>query len=131
MGEQAYLSAILDLGDHSIVSYVLGQSNNNNQLWGRISDLFILPSSVIKSHNSAKQVIELLQESICTKAWNILMLHSILTPSDEGYGKDPWYWDAGEFRKLCQWLSINGKSNISVVTINEGRKALGAKDTAN
>jgi len=28
-GQKAYLSAILDLGDRSIVSYVLGQSNNN------------------------------------------------------------------------------------------------------
>lgn len=29
-GEKAYLSAILDLGDRSIVSYVIGHSNNNN-----------------------------------------------------------------------------------------------------
>lgn len=29
-GQKAYLSAILDLGDKSIVSYVLGHSNNNN-----------------------------------------------------------------------------------------------------
>lgn len=28
-GQKAYLSAILDLGDKSIVSYVLGRSNNN------------------------------------------------------------------------------------------------------
>jgi transposase InsO family protein len=28
-GQKAYLSAILDLGDNSIVSYVLGHSNNN------------------------------------------------------------------------------------------------------
>ena len=28
-GKKAYLSAILDLGDNSIVSYVLGHSNNN------------------------------------------------------------------------------------------------------
>jgi putative transposase len=29
LGEKAYLSAILDLGDKSIVSFVLGHSNNN------------------------------------------------------------------------------------------------------
>ncbi|HGS9247056.1 IS3 family transposase, partial [Clostridioides difficile] len=29
-GTKAYLSAILDLGDRSIVSYVIGKSNNNN-----------------------------------------------------------------------------------------------------
>lgn len=29
-GKKAYLSAILDLGDNSIVSYVLGHSNNNS-----------------------------------------------------------------------------------------------------
>lgn len=28
-GKKAYLSAILDLGDRSVVSYVLGHSNNN------------------------------------------------------------------------------------------------------
>ncbi len=29
-GKKAYLSAILDLGDRSIVSYVIGQYNNND-----------------------------------------------------------------------------------------------------
>jgi transposase InsO family protein len=30
VGKKAYLSAILDLGDRSIISYVIGHSNNNN-----------------------------------------------------------------------------------------------------
>lgn len=29
MVQRAYLSAIIDLGDNSIVSYILGHSNNN------------------------------------------------------------------------------------------------------
>ena len=32
-GQKAYLSAILDLGERSIVSYVLGHSNNNKLLF--------------------------------------------------------------------------------------------------
>ncbi|UUV14941.1 IS3 family transposase [Clostridioides difficile] len=32
-GTKAYLSAILDLGDRSIISYVIGKSNNNNVLF--------------------------------------------------------------------------------------------------
>lgn len=32
-GSKAYLSAILDLGDNSIISYVLGKSKNNKLLF--------------------------------------------------------------------------------------------------
>lgn len=39
-GQKAYLSAILDLGDRSIVSYVLGHSNNN-QLVFKTFDLAV------------------------------------------------------------------------------------------
>lgn len=49
------------------------------------------------------------------------MLHSILKPSQQGYGKDGWYWSADEFEKLCQWLSKH--KDIKVVTIGEGVKA--------
>jgi len=97
--------------------------NENNSIKSG-NDLFLLPSSVIKSNNSAKQVITLLQGSLHTKAWNILMLHSLLKSQDQGYGKDPWYWDAEEFKELCQWLSSHEK-DITVVTIKAGRKALG------
>lgn len=40
-GQKAYLSAILDLGDNSIVSYVLGHSNNNRLVF----DTFDLASA--------------------------------------------------------------------------------------
>lgn len=94
--------------------------NNYNAIKSPINDQFILPSSVIKRNNSAKQVIEWLRRSIESKSWNILMFHSILRPEDKGYGQDAWYWDADEFRKLCQWLSMNVNKDISVVTIKDG-----------
>lgn len=97
--------------------------NENNSINApTFNDIFLLQSSVIKSNNSAKQVIGLLQKSICTKSWNILMLHSVLRPNDKGYGCDPWYWDAEEFRKLCQWLNMRAEKDISVVTIKDGIK---------
>jgi transposase InsO family protein len=40
-GQKAYLSAILDLGDRSIVSYVIGHSNNN-QLVFETFDLAVM-----------------------------------------------------------------------------------------
>lgn len=46
-GTKAYLSAILDLGDNSIVSYVLGKSNNNKLVF----DTFDL---AIKDNPTAK-----------------------------------------------------------------------------
>lgn len=95
--------------------------NNYNSIKSPFLDRFILQSSVIKSHNSARQVIGWLQRNINTKSWNILMFHSILSPKDQGYGKDAWYWDIDEFRKLCQWLSIH-KDDISAVTTKEGLK---------
>ena len=35
-GSKAYLSAILDLGDNSIISYVLGKSNNNKLVFNTL-----------------------------------------------------------------------------------------------
>jgi transposase InsO family protein len=46
-GQKAYLSAILDLGDNSIVSYVLGHSNNN-QLVFETFDLAVLANPQAK-----------------------------------------------------------------------------------
>lgn len=94
--------------------------NRYNSIVGVPQDLYHLPSTVIKSTNTAKQVIYFLEQSKKNNAWNILMLHSILEPSQPGYGKDCWYWPAEEFEKLCQWLSIH--KEIKVVTIGEGIK---------
>lgn len=105
---------------------IFNEYNSINSLLAPMNKTFVLPSSIIKSNNSAQQVIELLQKSISDKSWNILMLHSILQPQDEGYGKDPWHWGVGEFRELCQWLSIKVKRDISVVTIKDGIKAMTA-----
>ena len=46
-GQKAYLSAILDLGDNSIVSYVLGHSNNN-QLVFQTFDLAVMANPEAK-----------------------------------------------------------------------------------
>lgn len=46
-GQKAYLSAILDLGDRSIVSYVLGHSNNN-QLVFETFDLAVMANPEAK-----------------------------------------------------------------------------------
>jgi putative transposase len=43
-GQKAYLSAILDLHDKSIVAYVLGHSNNNNLVF-RTLDLALQAST--------------------------------------------------------------------------------------
>lgn len=40
-GSKAYLSAILDLADNSIVSYVLGQANNNKLVFDTL-DLAVM-----------------------------------------------------------------------------------------
>jgi putative transposase len=40
-GKKAYLSAILDLGDKSIVSYVLGSSNNNKLVFDTLDKAII------------------------------------------------------------------------------------------
>ncbi len=40
-GNKAYLSAILDLGDNSIISYVLGKSNNNKLVFDTLDKAII------------------------------------------------------------------------------------------
>lgn len=49
IGQKAYLSAILDLGDRSIVSYVIGHSNNN----ALVFETFDL---ALKNHPEAKPI---------------------------------------------------------------------------
>lgn len=39
-GQKGYLSAILDLGDKSIVSYILGHANNNQLVFARVRGRF-------------------------------------------------------------------------------------------
>jgi len=48
-GKKAYLSAILDLGDRSIVSYVIGKSNNN-------ALVFETFDKAIENHPNAKPI---------------------------------------------------------------------------
>jgi len=49
-GQKAYLSAILDLGDRSIVSYVIGHSNNN----ALVFETFDL---ALSAHSNAKPIL--------------------------------------------------------------------------
>lgn len=79
-----------------------------------------LNATVIKKHNTAKQLIYFLNKVDQENTFNILMLHSILGKEDLGYGKDEWYFDKKEFEKLCQWLSQHQKGEV--VTIREGVK---------
>lgn len=79
-----------------------------------------LTSTIIKNHNTANQLIYLIKQGEKQKKWNIFMFHSILKPTDLGYGKDPWYFDFTEFEKVCNWLSMH--KEIQTVTIHEGVK---------
>jgi len=51
-GHKAYLSAILDLHDKSIVAYTLGHSNNNNLVFNTLDlALKVAPSSTPMIHS--------------------------------------------------------------------------------
>lgn len=47
----------------------------------------------------------------------ILMFHSILNPSDEGYNKDKYYWPENRFEALCSYLI--GCKEVKVCKTNE------------
>lgn len=76
-----------------------------------------LTSTKVLSGNSVDLIKSYVQKAIDNKQWCILMLHSILRTGEPGYGADIWYWDAGKFEQLCQWLSTQ---NVDVVTTREG-----------
>lgn len=44
----------------------------------------------------------------------IIMLHSILSPCDRGWGKDKWYNSVNDFEKLCRYLAK--KKDVAVIT---------------
>lgn len=98
--------------------------NKHNTICKPIRDRYRLSSTVIKKNTRAKQVIGLLEETIQTGGWNILMLHSILEPNDRGYGKDSWYWDSKEFEILCRWLKGAQSRGIEVVTLQDGYRKM-------
>ncbi len=64
------------------------------------------PSVVITSYTTMKQVKKLLKK-MPDNSSVIIMFHHIYEKDDAGYGKSIWYWDAGLFRELCEYISSN------------------------
>ncbi|WP_413926677.1 DDE-type integrase/transposase/recombinase [Clostridioides sp. ES-S-0190-01] len=64
-GTKAYLSAILDLGDRSIISYVIGKSNNNNlvfETFDKAIELYPNAKPIFIWFNCIKQWVQFTKE---------------------------------------------------------------------
>ncbi|MCC0638399.1 hypothetical protein IC211_19145 [Clostridioides sp. ES-S-0001-02] len=64
-GTKAYLSAILDLGDRSIISYVIGKSNNNNlvfETFDKAIELYPNAKPIFTCFNCIKQWVQFTKE---------------------------------------------------------------------
>ena len=57
-----------------------------------------------KRNTTVQQIVKLIQAMKEGEA-AILLFHSILKPSDPGYGKDKWYTDERIFRAICSYIS--------------------------
>ena len=78
-----------------------------------------LNTVVVKSTDKAITIKRFI-EKYKTDSNIILMLHSVLSKSDELYGKDSWCWDVKQFEELCQYLKeASSKGEICVKNICE------------
>lgn len=66
--------------------------------------LLFYPSVSCDRNTTVKQIVKLIQGMKDGEA-AILLFHSILKPSDPGYGKDKWYTDERIFRAICSYIS--------------------------
>lgn len=73
----------------------------------------IFPSVTCNRDNSMGQVICLI-EGMPENSACVLMLHSILAPEDDGYGKGKWTNRVEDFAELCKYLAKN--PDVSVIT---------------
>lgn len=71
------------------------------------------PSITCNADNSIKQIAFFIQ-TIPDNHAAIIMFHSILSPSDKGWGKDKWYNSVNDFEKLCRYLAK--KKDVAVIT---------------
>ncbi len=71
------------------------------------------PSITCNADNSIRQIAFFIQMMPDNHA-AIIMLHSILSPCDRGWGKDKWYNSVNDFEKLCRYLAK--KKDVAVIT---------------
>lgn len=89
---------------------------------------YFLTSNIVYASDTLATLQPVIMDAIMNKRWCILQFHSILFSNEDGYGDDIWYWDAENFRKLCEWLGHIPSQQCLVVTMRDGwRYASGAK----
>jgi hypothetical protein len=71
---------------------------------------FIYGITVTK--NTTLKQLKYLLEHIPDRYCVVLLFHSILHPEDPGYGKDKWFWNAGDFDKLCNYINEDNTLNV-------------------
>lgn len=72
---------------------------------------------VTVNKNTKLSQIRYLIEKLPDNCHVILILHSVLSPSDPGFGVDKWFSDLEMFRSLCEYLGKN--EGIRVLTNEE------------
>ena len=93
---------IQELTHNKYLFYLLNKTNCTKK--SELEDYVIGVS--ISSETTFKQ-IKFLIEKLPDDSTIILILHSILKPTDEGYGADKWYMDEKIFCDLCIYLKSN------------------------
>ena len=102
---EGYYYSALSLIDRYVHSdYLYGYLNRHNIIvdFNTLSKR-IVPSVAVFSYTKRHQIESLIKKQKDSTAI-ILMFHSILKKTDDGYGTDRYYWNADEFEKLCSFL---------------------------
>ena len=89
--------------------------NKHNIILSNRKNKQFLPSVSVYSYTTIKEIVGLV-DKMPEDASIILMFHSILSKSDEEYGRDKYYWDLKKFESLCECLR---QLNILVCTTRD------------
>lgn len=80
--------------------------NKRNVITSNLKNKKFLPSVSIYSYTTVREVEHLI-EKMPDNSSVILMFHSILKETDDGYKKDKYYWDLSKLERLCEYLKHN------------------------
>jgi peptidoglycan/xylan/chitin deacetylase (PgdA/CDA1 family) len=99
---------------------VVGRGYNNNMSYPPPYD-YRLTSQAVTDNTSVSELIGLISDAISKKEWCIIMLHSVLKPTDPNHGAtDNWWWDESNFEQLCSWLASIPEKDLLTVTMRDG-----------
>ena len=102
----------MELTKSRMLFYLL---NKQNCLRNKKEPRF-LKGVTVTNRTTVKQIMYMVGK-LPEQSYLILILHSVLPRTHQGYGKDKWYMDEDVFVELCK--NLKADKNIQVITTQQ------------